>query len=487
LWIVLAVALILRTACFLAAPESLIFPPDSEGYLDTARGVLEHGRFGAEVPDVNRTPGYPLFCSLGLAMGGWRFIVAMQIGLDVLTTAGVFFLGRSLAGSRAGLLAAGVYAVAPLPIVLTGQVLTETLFQAVLVPSLWLAVTLLRGAGERGAGVSPALTVPCDQRNEDVKIRCSPTRACRPRHALGGSAVLGVLSAGLMFIRPSAVVFVAAVLVAWLWRAAAMGRADRREGLCWLGRAAVFGAVVAAAVLPWCVRNERAAGYFGLSGQGPITYARDWAGLVLARAESVSLDQAREEIWRNVLRRSAPAALDETVPPFDPATMVRYQLYSHMRTEARTVLTQHAGLFAREHVSQSFLALPPPTEPLHLIGANLGEKGTRTVLSQQGLWAAVQYYFENRLDAMALYATLALATLALYVLALRGLWRQARHAKGSAVTVLLTCFAVAHFFAGGIATVPRYFLPLLPLTAVLAAMGVRKSETRNSKSETNHK
>jgi len=479
---VLAVALVLRVACFQASPESMIFPPDSAGYLDSARGLLEHGRLGGEVPDVNRTPGYPLFCGLGLAMGDWRFVVAMQIALDVLTTAVVFGLGRSLAGPRASLFAAGVYACAPLPIVLSCQILTETLSLALLVPSLWLAVALLRGA-PRGAGVLPSLTVPCAQRNEVRHGSPQPDAGKMPaRHAggtpaprPGGTVVLGVLSAAMVMVRPSALVFVAAVGVALLWRAAAWGRTDRREGLRWLTRAAVFGAIVAAAVLPWCVRNERAAGYFGLAGQGPVTYARDWAGLVRAKVDGTSLDEAREAIWRDVLLRAAATdTVDETAPPFDPATMVHRRLYAAMRQEANVVLTQHAGLFVREHVSQSFLALLPPTEPLHLMGANLGEKGTRTVLSQRGLWAAMLYFFEGRVDAMIAYATLALATLALYMLALRGLWRRARGGSWSAVTVLLAFFAVAHFFSGGIATVPRYFLPLLPLTAVLAAVGVGK-------------
>ncbi|MCL2701855.1 MAG: glycosyltransferase family 39 protein [Phycisphaerae bacterium] len=454
--IILAAAAALRVACFLAAPASLSLPPDSVGYLDTARGLLEHGRFGVDVPDVNRTPGYPLFCSVGLALADWRGIIGLQIFLDCLTTVGVFCLGRSLAGGRVGLVSAGVYAASPLSVVLACQVLTETLFLAVLVPSLWLAVAVLHRPG-RGGGV----------------------------------VALGALSAGLLMIRPAAMVFVAAVIAAWLWRAAALtwrGRSSADEtpasrdglaatkrsedGLRWLVRAGMYVAVVSAAVLPWCVRNERAAGYFGLSGQGPVTYARDWAGLVQARVEGVSLEQARAAIWHDILQRADAA--DEQAPPFDPAAMVRRRLYPAMRAEARAVLTRHAGLFAREHLSQSFLALAPPTEPLHLIGADLGEKNTRTVLSQQGVWAAIRYYFENRTDAMLLYAAVALATLALYVFAARGLWRLTRRGGWSAVAVLLTVFAAANFFAGGIATVPRYFLPLLPLVAIAAAIGVTR-------------
>jgi len=327
---VLAVALVLRAACFRAAPESLVFLPDSVEYLDLARGLLDHGLFGVDVPEVNRTPGYPLFCSLGLAVGGWRGIIVLQVVLDVLTTAGVFFLGRSLAGpvvgSRVGLVAAGVYAVSPLSVVLSCQVLTETLFLAVLVPSLWLAVTWLRGAG-----VSPASTVPCAKRNEDIQ-------APRPRHshavAYGGSVLLAVASVVLMYIRPSAMVFVAAVTVAGLWLAVTCWRGDRRAGLRWLARLGIYLAVVVAATVPWCLRNERAAGYMGLAGQGPVTYARDWAGLVRARVEGVGLEQAREKIWRNILFR-AKACCDTgacnngplAAPPFDRATMVRLQLY----------------------------------------------------------------------------------------------------------------------------------------------------------------
>ena len=241
----------------------------------------------------------------------------------------------------------------------------------------------------------------------------------------------------------------------------------------------------------WPSRGQEAiAAAMGVSLRDDDQLVTTYRGLHDLIGKGVPLEEARTEIWFKTLHSAGwpelPTPDDEIPPPFDSAAMVHHRLYSAMQAEAKFVLSVHAGLFVREHVSQSFLALPPPAEALHLIGANLGEKGTRTVLSQQGLWAAIRYYFENRTDAMVMYALLALATLALYALAVRGLWRLVRQIRNrnkpavSAVTVLLVFFTIAHFFAGGIATVPRYFLPLLPLIAVLAAIGALKTASKGA-------
>ena len=118
---------------------------DSQQYLALANNLLLHHVFSLDVSppftmEVMRTPGYPLLLA-GLQVLAGHSMLAVALVQAALRTLGAFLLlgigERVLKSRRAGWLASVLWLIAPLPTILTGTVLTETLFTALLLLTLW--------------------------------------------------------------------------------------------------------------------------------------------------------------------------------------------------------------------------------------------------------------------------------------------------------------------------------------------------------------
>jgi hypothetical protein len=180
-------------------------------------------RYGYEA-DQGATAYYPPGYPLALAAVVWlvrllpfdvsTFDVAiwLNVGLSVATIGLVFVLARRLAGDRAGLIAAGVWALWPNLIFHSGIVLTETLFLLLLVAML--VVLLGDRAAARSPGVARLVTV-------------------------------GVLFGLTLLVRPVSAVMAPVFLVLW-W-----GNGARAA----LWRLALVGVATVAVLLPWSVRS----------------------------------------------------------------------------------------------------------------------------------------------------------------------------------------------------------------------------------------
>jgi 4-amino-4-deoxy-L-arabinose transferase-like glycosyltransferase len=144
--LVLALGLRLGWVLHLPATDDAIDAlPDQREYLEVAKSLLDRvevamvdPRF-AQVVYAYRTPGYPLFVSLGF--GDVRTVRVMQAVLDTSTVLAVVLLARRWLSGRLALLAGLVVAVNPFLIYFSGLILTETLFTALLVWGVCLCAT----------------------------------------------------------------------------------------------------------------------------------------------------------------------------------------------------------------------------------------------------------------------------------------------------------------------------------------------------------
>ena len=175
-------------------------------------------------PDQGTTayypPGYPLALAavvwaVGLLPGEvstFGVAVGLNVVLSVATIGLVFVLGRRLAGDRAGLVAAGVWALWPNLVFHSGIVLTETLFLFLLV--LLLIVLLGDPAAARAPGRARLVTI-------------------------------GVLFGATLLVRPVSGVIAPVFLVLW-W-----GNGVRAA----LWRLALVGVATVAVLVPWSIRS----------------------------------------------------------------------------------------------------------------------------------------------------------------------------------------------------------------------------------------
>ncbi len=122
---IIAAAFIIRFFYFLTLGEDLQFP-DSARYDRLAREIIA----GEGYRTTSTAPLYPLFLAGVYAAFGHSFFAVRtaQAFVECASVIIVFLLAKGAFGGRAGLTAAGIFAVYPFFIFFSGLILTETLF-----------------------------------------------------------------------------------------------------------------------------------------------------------------------------------------------------------------------------------------------------------------------------------------------------------------------------------------------------------------------
>ena len=137
-----------------ASDPTCIFLPDSPSYLNAARALVTIGKFAVspdqpDVPQIIRTPGYPLFLAAVLRFVGERyhFIIFLQIGLSVLTLWLTFQIARRLwRAATIALSAAGALALDLASGLSSQEILTETIFTCVLTAAVLIGLQIMAAA-----------------------------------------------------------------------------------------------------------------------------------------------------------------------------------------------------------------------------------------------------------------------------------------------------------------------------------------------------
>jgi len=266
-------ALALRLGYIAIAPRGMQFENvDARGYHWLAINLIERGVFSmnTEPPyrsDNVRAPLYPLFIAAWYAVNGPdpRAVALMQAVLDSTTVAVVFRLGRRVAGQRAGLLAALLYAFHPASWRFCNEVLTEILFGLLLTASLWMFARYILSGRNRDALWCGLLS--------GLSILCKPNVQFLPL------VLLGILIQGLYTGRRR------------LWRGAA-----------------IITVTIALMLAPWVIRNRIVFGrwFYTMTFEDNLAHVSAVATLARAQGESVAPWTPRwEAIYDEVIAQAA--------------------------------------------------------------------------------------------------------------------------------------------------------------------------------------
>ncbi len=174
---VLLIALFLRILLFFAI---LLFNPggfiqaDSPEYLNIAENLIKNAAFSQSIdepliPDCRRTPVYPLFIALFRLTGfNLAAIIFIQLILSVFNCFMAFKITYWLTENDKSSLFAGLIAAIDIPtIVYANLLLTETLFAALFLLSIYFLVRYLKNDEERAAliliisGIFLGLSILC--------------------------------------------------------------------------------------------------------------------------------------------------------------------------------------------------------------------------------------------------------------------------------------------------------------------------------------
>ncbi len=419
-WVLIVVAIALRiawSAWIAHAHPGAVTSGDTPGYLGPARALLEKGRFSLSPQDATpmflRTPGYPglLAAILWVTDSRWS-ISPIQAALSVLPVLLTVFVGRRVIGPTAAMLAGAFVALDPLQFALSGTILTETLATFTLV-------------GIVAVGVVVFVRLPAQVKTRDF-------------------FALGALVAAATMVRPTTYYFppiVVVLLVCRFWRVGV-------QRLVVLLLAFVLPIVVV--VGGWQLRNHDAVNSWQLSGSAAVTVYCYNAAAVEAKVTNRDLGTAREELGCH------PGGWDdltESCPSWwgcdAPHRLANGPGFDEMSSRGFRIVTRH------------------PFQSVEIVLEGLGREVFGPGADTVGRFLYVD-------SSPPLTAALFVWNLLVWSLALVGAVVALRSSLRAFWVFLMTVLVYVLVISAGSETSARFRTPLVPLIALLAAVGAQR-------------
>jgi len=415
-----AIARVAWAAWIAHADPAAVRSFDTPGYLWPARALIEAGRFSLSPTDPTpmfvRTPGYPAVLApiLWLTDSEWA-ISPIQAVVSMLAVAAVVLVGRRLVGWTAGLVAGAVVAVDPLQFVASGTILTEAMASAV------LAAIVAAGA------VVFALRAPGDV----------------PRMATFG---LGILVAVVTIVRPT-FWFYPAVLVALLvvrFRGLPRQRA--------VTHVLVFLLPILLIVGGWQLRNHAAVGSWQVSGVSSINLYCYNAAEVEANVAGVSMDAALDRLGCPTQYPNPDGICTRTVgfACWSPDPEADGQGFDEWGRRGLDILSDH------------------PVQTARVVG-----EGVVREVAGPGTSKVARYLDTD--ESTPLTMGLFLWNAALWAFAAAGAAAGLRSKDRAFWAFVIATMGYVILVSAGTAADARFRTPLVPLLALLAALGIQRS------------
>lgn len=416
------------------APISVSLAPGSDTweYQELAAGIRHGCGFARYVsgacaqPEILRTPGYPLFVAL---FPNWRVaLVAQALLCGLICLLAGIWIGRRW-GVRVGVAAQLLIFVNVPSFVLSGMLLSETLFQTV----LFLAVLtpLVQLSRVRGAS-----------------------------SILGCAAISGVLIGCLSLIRPVAI-FVALVgFIPFLFFTLISARQKVAAIVLSVG-------IPLAMLLGWSLRNYSLRGYLGISTVSSLNLYLYRAGGVVALDTGKSLGEVQDKMIADIGATNLRLYENDVTPP----------LAKEMNRRALRILVGHPWETIVVTVQGFVWLLIAPSRTLlaKLLGTpggstELGPGSGRVTLSR--LTRLLDQVAQSKL-LTALIALQFLVTAVIWIGVLRSLLkiRKSSPEFRAWIIYLLSVAMLLLVTASGAEAAVRFRSVVMPLLSVAAAMG----------------
>lgn len=418
---------------------------DTASYVAPMMGLL-HGVYASSVPvsqglnrwapELDRTPGFPLFLLVtGMARGSVLVCLICQVVVSVLSLLLVARIARRVFGSdRAGVVAAWCYALEPLSIVSSARVMPETLFVLLILCLLERLTAYFEGRR--------LLAVVC------AGFALAAATFVRPVSYY----LVWPLALGLILVGPFGIA-----------TPGRSGNAERRfSGVRLLAGLAAATLLVISTVpwlAAWQLRNYAVSGYSGFSSiVEKNLYFYQTAEL---RAELAGISLEQEQV---LLGYTDEAAYVERHPEQRDWPLARR--LGFMRDESLAVLREHRLLYLKTHLRGMLVVTfsPGATEFLQLVGAYPDTRSMPRRVVNEGLLASGWRLVRTHPGVAAGMVIFALPLAFLYGAAGVGFFRGRRE------MVLLVAGVGLYFLAisGGAQAVARYRVPVMPELCVLA-------------------
>jgi 4-amino-4-deoxy-L-arabinose transferase-like glycosyltransferase len=420
--------------------ETRFLRADSGSYIEPARALARYGVFAVSpdrptLPETIRTPGYPVFLAMSFRVFGERIppAVLLQIGISVLVLGALYRLALDKRDTGVGIVAVTLLALDFASFTHSVLVLTETLFTLLLLSTLLAIRALL----------------------EERRVSL----------AFGWSVAAGLLLTAATYTRP---------VTYYLGAPVAMGLAvavylrDHRAAVA-VGAAAFFLVAHALPIHAWQERNRRLVGASEFSAIVGLSMLHYRAAAVVALRDRVSLDEAR--------RRLAPegsfnAARDHP----------QLRLGERWRMRASRILVEHPMELAQVQAAGTVRMMASPG--VGDLVALLGDATQRQASGEATAGVVTREQLMRRVTASPLAAALSIVAMLHLAVVYAGVaaWAYlvaSRRLGLRAAEVLLTGVILYLIVTqAGPEAYARMRVPMMPLLAVLAAVGLTELSNR---------
>ena len=420
----IALRLVLMLAAFTLTGTTVMTQGDTSSYLQPGLNLILHGAYAANgLPEIDRTPGYPIFLVLsGMLFNNALLVVTIQIALSLISLLLVRNIARkTFPGSNAATVAAWLYACEPISILYTSRLMPETLF-----------VLLILAMIDR-------------------------LLAFYASSKLSTLALAALMLVAATYVRP-----VSYYLVLPLALALTISLSPK-SGLRW--KAPILLLIVVIPLLAaWQMRNRLETGYSGFSS----TVEQN---LYFFQSAEITAELNHQSLPAMQQRLGYPDEASYLFAHPEQRHWTQSQRLHYMHTEAVRVLSQNRLLYLKSHLTGvAIVAFTPcAAEFLELINAFPSDGQIPARIINEGIFASIRGSAARYPGMAAVKVLFELYLLPLYILAIRGII-----GKQGIKLPIFTLTGIALYFliiSGGAQAVGRYRSPVMPELCIFAAGG----------------
>lgn len=397
-----------------ALKNNAVLYPDSYDYINLADFLCRNFSYGFNSQEIFRVPVYPLFLSLIKLFFPSSFIpisIFTQSILDTLTATMFFLLAFRLFKSLAFATIAGLfYALSPLAISSSAQILSETLFAFLLVILLLALARILKE--------KPSLVI---------------------------CLVVGLLMAILTLTRVVFFPFSMIILLFILLRSKSLKAVLLTGAICYI---ILFG---------WGLRNYLVSKYFGISSVSSINTYRYNACALESKITGEPFSQMQKEFDSRL-----------------SALKTQKEQAEYASREGWRIILEHPLEYVVIHLRISLnTLLLSPGDFTRAFGLQLGDKGTLAVINSKGMIEGIKFYFKGNIGLFLVLLPLTILLCIQYLLSILGAIKALKFRKDEFLFVSLLVLCALYFiFVGGPASTPRFRIPAEGIIFIFASYGL---------------
>jgi len=418
------IRLALMGAAYLCTGTQIMTQGDTASYLEPGHNLILHGRYvSGGLPEIDRTPGYPLFTMLsGMTFDNVLLAILVQIAVSMLSLLLIWKIAeRIFPNHGAGKAAAWLYALEPVSVLYTIRLMPETLFILLLLAMIDRLLSFYK------TGKLSTLTVS------------------------------GLLLAAATYVRPVSYYLVFSLALALVVTA------PRSRGLRWKAPALLL-----VSVLPWLalwqLRNKMETGYSGFSSIVEQNLYFYQSAEVVAEIDHISLGEEQK-------RLGYPDEISYFAVHPEQKSWSAAQRLQFMHTQSLRILANHRALYLKTHVAGvAVVAFTPcATELLQLLNLYPQDEEMPHRILNEGILHSFVRVLKIHPGVTATMAFFEVTLLVLYAFALYGIIR----GRGKRISLFLLIGVSLYFLliSGGAQAVGRYRLPIMPEICLLAGGG----------------